>query len=393
MPNLNAVVTVISGAEIYTPHHIFPTGRLVMADGHIAALGDLSEVPVPGDARELDAEGLIIAPGFIDTHIHGGAGYDFMDDDPEALPTISRHVARYGTTSFVATTMAAPPEETRRVLRVIQAAMTTDLGGAAALGVHLASPYLSPERKGAQPERHFRKPDLDQCRRLLQGYMDTVRICTLAPELPGALEIVSWLNKRGIVASLGHSDATYEQAEAAVEAGLTRATHFFNAMRALSHRDPGAAGALLTDTRVHLELIADMHHVHPAALQLAINTKGSAGIVLVSDAMRATGLPDGEYELGGQTVRTKEGEARLGDGTLAGSLLTLDVAIRNLISWVGMTLQQALTMATATPARFLRMRGRKGTLEPGADADLVLLNRNFQVIATFVAGIEVYRKA
>lgn len=384
--------TLITGAEVYTPEERIVPGAVAIADGRIAAIGPADEVSPPEEAEALEAAGKIVAPGFIDTHVHGGAGADTMDDDPAALATMSTHLARHGVTGFLPTTVAAPDGAIRAALERIAQVMHESLAGAAVLGAHVESPYLDPEFVGAQDAAYLRLPEVEHIAALLRGFEDIVRVVTLAPELPGALEIIRWLVDRGISVAVGHSAATYEQTLAALDAGLRRATHCFNAMPDLHRRRPGAAGAMLTDPRAEIELIADLVHIHPAVLRIAIAARGVGATMLVSDAMRAAGLSDGVYGLGDQEVRVADGIARTAEGRLAGSTLTLDAAVKHVVDGVGLSLADALTMASASPARTLRPSGM-GMLRPGASADIVVLNRDLTVETTIVAGRVVYSAA
>lgn len=383
---------LITGAEVYTPEERIAPGAVAVADGRVTAVGPVDEVAVPEEAEILAAEGKIVAPGFVDTHVHGGGGADTMDDDPAALATMSIHLARHGLTAFLPTTVAAPDDAVRAALARVAQVMNESLAGAAVVGAHVESPYLNPEFVGAQDATHLRPPDAEHIAALLRGFEDVVQVVTLAPELPGALEVIRWLVERGIAVAIGHTAATYEQSLAALDAGLTRATHCFNAMPDLHRRAPGAVGAMLTDPRAQIELIADLVHVHPAMLRIAIGARGAQGTMLVSDAMRAAGLSDGVYGMGEHEVRVEAGIARTAEGRLAGSTLTLDVAVKKVTESVGASLADALTMASASPAQSLR-RGGKGVLSGGADADIVILNPDLTVDTTIVAGRVVYSAA
>jgi N-acetylglucosamine-6-phosphate deacetylase len=382
----------ITGAEIHTPDERVAPGAIAIVEGRIAALGPADELAAPEGAEVLAADGKIAAPGLLDTHVHGGAGADTMDADPAALATMSTHLARHGVTGFLPTTVAASDQEIRDALARIAQVMHESLAGAAVLGAHIESPYLSPEFVGAQDAAHLRQPDVGHLAGLLNGFEDIVRVVTLAPELPGAAEVIRWLVDHGIEAAIGHSAASYEETVAALDAGLTRATHCFNAMPDLHRRRPGAVGAMLTDPRARVELIADLVHLHPAILRFAVRARGAPSCLLVSDAMRAAGLTDGIYGLGDQEVRVEEGVARTAEGRLAGSTLTLEVAVKNMVETVGVPLADALTMAAAAPAGAIRSAA-EGVLRPGARADIVVLNNDLTVSATIVAGRVVYSAA
>jgi N-acetylglucosamine-6-phosphate deacetylase len=359
-------------------------GWLRVEGERIAALGE-GEPPAAGGAAVRDLGGRILAPGFIDLHVHGAAGAEFLDAGPGGLAAILRAHALGGTTGLLATTVTAAAAPLEAAVRALGAAPPVP-GGAALLGVHLEGPYLCAARRGAQDERHLRPPDLAELERLLAA--GPVRLVTLAPELPGSLPAIARLVRKGVAVSVGHTDATYAEAMAAFDAGARHATHLFNGMRPLHHREPGVAGAALDRAGVTCELICDGWHVHPAAMRLATRLKGTEGTVLVTDAMAAAGLGDGAYRIGDLPVRVRDGRAELddGSGTLAGSTLTMGAAVRNAVALAGVALADALAMASATPARLLGLQERKGALAAGHDADLVVLGDGLEVAGTMVAG-------
>jgi N-acetylglucosamine-6-phosphate deacetylase len=358
-------------------------GWLRVEGGRIAALG---EGDAPGPGRDLG--GALLAPGFIDVHVHGAAGAEFLDADPAERAAILRAHARGGTTGLLATTVTASHERLLRAVQALAAAEPVD-GGAALLGIHLEGPYLCERHRGAQDPAHLRPPDRAELDALLAA--GPVRLVTLAPELPGAPETIGRLAGAGVVASVGHTDATYAQAMAAFDAGARHATHLFNGMRPFHHREPGVIGAALDRDDVTCELICDGEHVDPAAIRLVHRLKGAGRSVLVTDAMSAAGLGDGEYRIGDLPVRVRGGRAELADSeTLAGSTLTMGAAVRNAVRLAGLPLADALRMASATPARVLGLEGSKGALAPGFDADLVVLDDALAVTATMVAGAWVH---
>lgn len=334
----------------------------------------------------IDAHGLFISPGFIDVHVHGAGGADAMDATPEALGVIAGHLAATGTTAFLPTTMSETPERIARAVENIQACMlagSTD--GAEILGCHLEGPWLSAACCGAQDPARFGPPDPA----FVARFRDVLRLITLAPERDETGDFLRMCRDAGIALSIGHSAATYEQAVAAFHCGVVHATHLFNGMLPLHHRNPGIVGAVLTED-VRCELIVDGHHLHPAIPKLVLNAKGLDRIVLVTDAMRAQGMSDGEYELGGQTTIVKGGTARLPGGGLAGSVLTMNLAVRNFMEATGLPLHRAVLAATRNPAELLGIRNRKGGLEPGLDADMVFLDEHLTVRRTIVRGRTVY---
>jgi N-acetylglucosamine-6-phosphate deacetylase len=335
--------------------------------------------------------GTIVAPGFVDLHVHGAGGRDAMEGTEDAIRTMSHVLARHGTTSYIATTMSAAEADLETALRGFAAHRDRPTAGAQVLGVHLEGPYINPLRRGTHPDRWVRLADVSQFRRLVELSGNTVRRVTLAPEMDPALELTREAARLGIRVSIGHTDATFEQAEAAAEAGACQATHTFNAMRPWHQREPGILGFVLTDDRIDAEVIADGKHVHAAALRLLFKTKGVSRVLLVTDATSATGMPDGDYRLGEQTTAVRRGECRDRDGNLAGSTLTLDRAVRFLVNEMDMPFEDALWSATAAPARSMGLGDLKGRIAPGADADLVFLNGELEVVRTIVSGRTAYR--
>jgi N-acetylglucosamine-6-phosphate deacetylase len=324
-----------------------------------------------------------VAPGFIDLHVHGGGGAALWSGEPEESRRACAFHARHGTTGLLATTLPAAPEDLREAVRGIAAAREHE---PALLGIHLEGPFLSPDRPGALDPRRMRLPDRGELAELLAAAGGAIRIMTLAPELPGGLDLIADLAGAGVVPALGHSAATYEVARAAIAAGARHATHLFNASGPLHHREPGVAGAALDAPEVTCELIADGHHLHAATLRLAHRVKGAAGLALITDAIPAAGAPDGESRLGDAPIVVAGGVARTAAGALAGSTLTMAGAVRHAVHAAGIPLPDALAMASATPARVLGLEGRKGVLASGADADLVVLDDDLGVHATYRAG-------
>jgi N-acetylglucosamine-6-phosphate deacetylase len=327
-----------------------------------------------------------IAPGFIELQINGAYGADFTNDGRTAA-SVAQRLPETGVTSLLPTIITSPWEAYPTRLSEVREAMRSATG-AQIIGVHLEGPFLNPIKKGAHNQAFLRPPNVDEALRWADDPL--TRIVTLAPELPGALEAINALHGKGIVVSAGHSDATFDEAMKGFEAGVTWGTHLFNAMGELGHREPGLPGALLA-TSAPCGLIADGIHVHPAMVRLAFKAKGAQGITLVTDAMAAMGMSPGRYQLSDRVVIVDETSARLADGTLAGSILTLDQAVRNVIEFAGCSLAQALTMVTATPARVLGL-DRKGRIAPGCDADLVILDESLHVERTIVAGKSVYER-
>jgi N-acetylglucosamine-6-phosphate deacetylase len=367
--------------DILTPEAIGPAA-VVVQDGKIF---DVVRSLRPEDLphRPCEVRGLI-CPGFIDLQINGAFGIN-VGPEPEPLEALVRELPKTGTTSFLPTAVSWPTELYDSFLEALEEASQSP--GASILGAHVEGPFLATTRKGAHDPANLRPVDLRLTKKLVSSGM--VRMMTLAPELPGAEEAIRLLSDGGVVASAGHTDANYEKMLRAMDAGLSMGTHLYNAMAPFAHRAPGAVGALLAEDRVRASIIVDGVHVHEGALRLAYRQKGSEGLALVTDAMEAAGMPPGEYELSGRKVRLENGEVRLPDGTLAGSALTMDRAVRNAVELLDIPVWDAVRMATETPAEILGLPG-KGRIAPGADADLVVLNPDGSVQRTIVAGTTVY---
>ena len=385
-------VQAILAARAFTPRDEISDAVILVEDGKIVAAGPRQQVVIPVAASRYDAPALTVAPGFVDVHIHGAGGHDIMEGTPEALTAITEMVARRGTTSLVATTVTASAEQTcRSVAGIAQwiesqsARREGDSPRAEILGIHFEGPFISPARRGVHPVDWIVPPSVETLRSFATAARGTGRILTLAPELPGALELIAAAREAGLVVSLGHTDASYADAISAIEHGARHAAHVFNAMRPFEHRETGVIGAVLTSPGVTAELIADGVHVDAAAMRLLLSAKGSRGVILVSDGTSATGMPDGTYRLGTFDVTVSGGVCRNAEGKLAGSTLTLDRALRNIVA-LGIELPEALAMLTANPARLLGLAGRKGALVPGADADLVLMDSELQVKGVMTRG-------
>lgn len=336
----------------------------------------------------IDAQGGLIAPGLIDVHMHGADGAELMDGTREAVETMARFVAKNGTVAFLPSTVTALEEKTRLVSQVV--ADYQDLeDGAEVLGIHLEGPYINEKYKGAQYGPAIRPASTSELEELHAVLGEKLRLVTLAPEVPGSLEAAQWLKDRRVTVSIGHTDATYDQAVQGFKSGITHVTHTFNGMRGLHHREPGVVGAVLATPGLYAELIADLIHVHPGAIQVLLRTVGVEHLVLVTDSVQATGLPDGEYVLGDNEIFVQDGAARLADGTLAGSTLTLKQAVRNMIEEIGVHPVDAFRMASLNPARTLGLEHR-GWIREGNRADFVLLTADFEVQRTIIAGRVVY---
>ncbi|MBE3551471.1 MAG: N-acetylglucosamine-6-phosphate deacetylase [Kyrpidia tusciae] len=344
--------------------------------------------PWRGEAVDVRVTGGYVAPGYVDVHVHGAGGCDVMDASETALARIAQTLAAHGVTGFLATTLTAGLRSLTEVLRTCRVFALRPSPGAALLGVHLEGPWIAPEYKGAQNPAFIADPTVADARVLLWAAGGWLRIVTLAPERPGAREVIAYLRSRGVRVSAGHTSATWAEMKAAAGWGVSQVTHCFNAMRGFHHREPGVVGAAMMQGEWAVELIADGIHVHPGAMGLLYRVKGADHILLVSDAMRAAGMPDGDYNLGGLAVTVRDGAARLPDGTLAGSTLMLDRAVQNMVRLCGVPVGEAVTMASEVPARAAGYGHRKGRLAVGYDADFVVLDRNLRVQQTFIAGVE-----
>ncbi|MFQ6130545.1 MAG: N-acetylglucosamine-6-phosphate deacetylase [Armatimonadota bacterium] len=376
-----------------TPLETIEDPVLLVEEGRIAALGAAAQVGVPAEAQVLRFDGCTLAPGFIDIHIHGCRGRSVSAASREALAEMSAYMATRGTTGFLAGIPASPEDVTLRALDACVEAAEHGPPGAQMVGVHLEGPFLNPDKKGAQPEDCLRPPDHDYADTLLERGRGTVRIMTVAPELPGAVELIRHLVDRQVAVSLGHTTATFDQAVRGIRAGATLVTHTYNTMPPFHHREPGMIGAALTSDEVYGELIADGVHVHPAAVAIVVRAKQPQRVVLVSDAMEAAGMADGEYDLAGQKVRVKEGVARLDDGTLASSTLSMDRAVANVMEFAGVGLEEAVLMASTNPALAIGLRAQRGTLAEGLDADIVVLNEELGVEMTMVGGAVAWQRS
>lgn len=375
----------LQGAHLVDAQFELPGGSITLDGERIQAVGE------PGSLAStvIDATGMIVMPGFIDVHTHGGGGYNLHTVDPEEILAYGRWAPETGVTSFLVGVVGMPGALPEAQLQAAVAAIASREAGAGAepLGIHLEGPYLSAKRRGAHLVSWLRAPDVAEIERVLALTRGHLRLITLAPELPGATAMIERLIAAGVTVSIGHSDATYEQTQEAIRLGVTHATHCCNAMRPLHHRDPGPLGAIAQIHDISGELIADGVHVHPAMMNIVIKSLGAERTIVITDALSAAGLPDDTpFEFAGQPAQLVQGAARLADGTLTGSVLTMDQALRNIVQMTEATLQQAVGMLTVNPARAARVSERKGRLQAGYDADVVLLDSSLTLQATFCQG-------
>ncbi|MBD5638427.1 N-acetylglucosamine-6-phosphate deacetylase [Clostridium botulinum] len=362
--------------------------KVLLFEKKIIDILDRENVCLSKNDHIIDAKGLYISPGFIDVHIHGSGGKDAMDGEIESIKVISNTIAKRGVTSFLPTTMTMAKEHIYKALDVIEQAMNMDLGGAKVLGAHLEGPFINPKYKGAQKVDFIKNPSFD----FIKGYENVIKIITLASEKDENFKFLKYIKENtDIVLSIGHSDATYEQAMAAIDNGISRATHTFNAMTPLNHRKPGIIGAIM-NTDISCELIADNIHVHKGAINVLTKIKGKDKIILITDSMRAGCMNNGIWELGGQKVIVKNGSARLEDNTLAGSILTLDNAIKNMKNNIDASLCEIISMVTINPAKDINIYDKKGSIKKGKDADIAIFDKDINISMTIVEGNIVYQK-
>ena len=359
---------------------------IAFEDGKIVAIGKLDNVePI------FDIDGVVL-PGFIDEHIHGAGGADAMDGTEQALQTISEYVAKEGTTGFLATTMTQSPENIGKALKNVKTVREKgEYKGAEVLGVHLEGPFISPKHVGAQPLEYVAKPAPETFDKYNEISGGNIKVVTLAPEVEGGLDLVKHLAKIGVVASIGHTGAKFSDVEAAVAAGATNVTHTYNAQTPLHHREAGVVGAAMLIDELNCEMICDTIHVSVPAIKIFVKNKPHDKFTLITDAMRAKGMPDGLSELGGQQVFVKNGEARLSDGTLAGSVLKMNVAVKNLVEKVGVSFTDAVDFASANPAKNLGLYDERGSIEVGKRADFAVMDKDYNILCTVIGGKVVYK--
>jgi N-acetylglucosamine-6-phosphate deacetylase len=390
-----------TAGKLLTPTEAVEHALVLVEQGRVVEISPRASRQLPAGVSLIDFGDAVMAPGYVDLHIHGSAGFDVMDDRAEALPAIEHLLARHGVTSYFPTTVTAAMDVTLRSLDQLAAAIDkceTDskrdskfkedntIRRAVPLGIHLEGPFISHARRGVHPPDKLLAPTVKLFDQFWQAARGRIRMMTIAPELDGAPEVITEAARRGVCVSLGHSDADFASAERGITDGARHATHTFNGMRPLDHRNPGILGAVLTDARVSADIIADGVHLDPAIVKLFAIAKGWDQTVLITDATSATGMPDGRYHLGSFEVDVHDGKCTV-DGKLAGSVLTMDRAVRNLACFAEWDLSEAITAATRNPARAAQI-ANKGILAAGADADFVVLDHEGEVLRTFVGGVE-----
>ncbi len=377
--------TILTAEKLCTETETLARPVVILEDGVILSIESQQAAELPPGER-LDFPGATLAPAFFDVHIHGSAGRDVMDASEDALAVIGRFLAQRGVGAYLATTVSAPLDKLLHSLERLAKLMQQDIPGAKPLGIHLEGPFLSHARRGAHATADLLTPTAALFDRMWQASNGTLRLMTIAPELPGAEEVISRAVAVGVPVSLGHSDADTAAARRGVKLGAASATHTFNAMRKLDQRDPGILGVALTEDNLFAEIICDGLHVDPAMVKLFLRAKGADRGILVTDAMSATGMPDGSYKLGELEVRVVNGRCIVGEDTLAGSTLTLDRAVRNFTAFTGAPLETALLLASRNPARMIGFEGQVGSLAPGRTADIAVLSPSGEVITTLLRG-------
>ncbi|WP_432403944.1 N-acetylglucosamine-6-phosphate deacetylase [Wukongibacter sp. M2B1] len=370
----------IKNVNIVLTDRVISRGTIIF-DEKIREILYSSDLRKYKDIEVIDGMGGYLTPGFIDIHIHGFYGHDTMEGSYKAINTMSENIVKTGVTSFLPTTMTMEGGAIKRALENVAGIKERKLNGARILGVNLEGPFINSKYKGAQMEEYILEPDIN----LIEDYIDIIKIVTVAPEVSGAEDFIKKMKSKGVIISVGHSAATYEEVERAREWGLSHATHLFNAMTGLHHREPGIVGAVLS-SNMTCEIIVDNIHLNPVILKIVTRAKDNKDIILITDSMQAGGLKEGVYLLGGQKVIAKNGEARLESGALAGSVLTIDGAIKNMMRATELPIHKIVNMATINPARLLKVDGKIGHLKEGLQSDIVLLDKEFRVERVYIEG-------
>ncbi len=372
----------IKNGRIVTPTEVLE-GKAILFDEKIREITD----EIPADCEVIDAKGAYVAPGLVDIHIHGYVGEDTCDGDPEGLERMAKALVANGVTSFCPTTMTVAMAQIEKAFDSARTLKAKEgYHGANVLGVNCEGPFINPSKKGAQAEEHILPPD----GKFIVGNADIIKLVTIAPEMPGALEAIKYITENSdVLVSTGHTGATFEEANAGIEAGVRHTTHLFNAMTPLMHRNPGVVGSALSHDEVSCELICDTFHVNRGLFSLVAKLKGDK-LCLITDCMRAGGMPDGEYDLGGQPVTVNGIKCLLKDGTIAGSVLRLNLAVKNVYENTNLGIAKSFAAASLNPATAIREDGSKGSLEVGKDADIIIVNNNFDIVKTIIGGIVRY---
>ncbi|NLC04760.1 MAG: N-acetylglucosamine-6-phosphate deacetylase [Tissierellia bacterium] len=379
---------LIKNVKIISPYEVLEGLGVKINEGKIVEI-NLDHLLEDSEGEIIDGGGNYLSPGFIDIHNHGNSGYDVMDSTEEALDKIGEFHLSNGVTSYLGTIITSSYENIIKAMKNI-VDYENKLGKANILGIHLEGPFFHLEKKGAQPEEYIKLPDLNRIQELLEIARGKLKMVSLAPELKGSIEVIAKLKASNVAVAMAHTNATFESAQRGINSGITIATHLYNGMRSFNHREPGVIGASLLDNRVYCELIYDRIHLHDAAAKMALRMKGYDKIVLVSDAMMAAGLGDGEYLLGNQKVFVKDGAAKLASGSLAGSTLNLKQAVYNMVKFLEVPIHEAVKMASLNPAKAIN-RGRElGSIRVGKRADLIIFDENLDIKHTISGGNQIW---
>lgn len=375
---------LIKNVKIISPYEVLHGFGIKIKDGKIVDL-NLEHLLEDTGQEVIDGGGNYLSPGFIDIHNHGNSGYDVMDTTEQALDKMGEFHLSNGVTSYLGTIITSSYDNMMRAIEnIVDYKNKANISNL--LGIHLEGPFFDIGKKGAQPEEFIKLPDIDDIENMLELSKGKLKMLSLAPELKGALEIIEKLKNNNVAVAMAHTNSTFESAKKAIDHGVTIATHLYNGMRSFNHREPGVIGASLTDDRVYCELIYDRIHLHDAAVNIALKMKGFDKIILVSDAMMAAGLEDGEYQLGNQKVYVKEGAARLASGNLAGSTLNLQEAVYNMVKFLDLPIHEVVKMATLNPAKAINMVREIGSIRVGKRADLIIFDDNIEIKHAIVGG-------
>ena len=377
--------TVITASRLLASTEWIEDPIVVIEDGILASIGSRKHEALP-QGEHLDFAGCSLLPAFFDVHIHGSGGYDVMQGTPEAFTGIGRFLAAHGVGAYLPTTVTAPIDATLKALAGMAKLIGRDDFGARPLGIHIEGPFLSPHKKGAHPASLLQPPSVELFDRLWQASEGKIRLMTIAPELPNAPEVIAHATKLGVRVSMGHSNADTAAAKQGIASGAVSATHTYNAMRNFDHREPGLLGEVLSNDNLYAELICDGHHVHPAAVKIYWKSKGRDRAILITDAMSAAGMPDGNYKLGELDVRVENGICLIGENTLAGSTLTLDRAVKNFSAFTGASLDEIAPLVSTNPARMTGFESEVKTLSAGHPANLTVISPKNEVVETLVRG-------
>lgn len=379
------MITLIRNINLINPYEILFGYGVVVEGDKIVEINIEDKIKLEDIDLVIDGKGNFLAPGFVDIHNHGNMGFDIMDSTEEAIDNIGEFHLKNGVTSYLGTVITSSYENMSNAIRnLVDYKNKEELSQL--IGIHLEGPFFSLDKKGAQPAKYIKNPNMKEIREILHISKERLKMVSIAPETSGALDIISYLRSKDVTVALAHSNASFEEAEAGISYGATVATHLYNGMREFNHREPGIIGAVLLDERVYCEIIYDRIHLHDAAVKIALKIKGADKLILVSDAMMAAGLSDGDYELGGQKVIVKNSSARLETGNLAGSTLNLRDAVYNITHHLNIPISDAIRMASLSPAKAIKIDKYKGSIEIGKDADMILIDKDINILGAMIMG-------